>query len=67
MTDLRDRIKNGWDDQLRGILDSSRKAGAQGVLVFDLDSTVFDNRPRQARIVRETLDIVSGLRTAGAT
>jgi hypothetical protein len=27
--------------------------GPRGVLVFDLDSTVFDNRPRQARILRE--------------
>jgi hypothetical protein len=53
MTDFKDRIKSGWDSQLRSVLDSSRKAGAKGVLVFDLDSTVFDNRPRQARIVRE--------------
>ena len=27
--------------------------GSKAVLAFDLDSTLFDNRPRQARIVRE--------------
>lgn len=27
--------------------------GERGVAVFDLDSTLFDNRPRQARILRE--------------
>lgn len=31
----------------------ARAAGAAGVLAFDLDSTLLDNRPRQARIVRE--------------
>ena len=30
-----------------------RAAGRAGVVAFDLDSTVFDNRPRQARILRE--------------
>lgn len=38
---------------LRQVLDSARRHGARGVAVFDLDSTLFDNRPRQARIVRE--------------
>lgn len=28
-------------------------AGARGVVAFDLDSTIFDNRPRQALILRE--------------
>jgi hypothetical protein len=35
------------------VLDRARGAAGGGLLVFDLDSTVFDNRPRQARIVRE--------------
>jgi len=38
---------------LRQVLDSARLHGARGVAVFDLDSTLFDNRPRQARILRE--------------
>jgi hypothetical protein len=53
MTAFRDRIQPGWDASLRSVLDTARSVGATGVLVFDLDSTVFDNRPRQARIVRE--------------
>jgi hypothetical protein len=53
MTDFRDRIRDGWDAQLRGVLQTAAALGKKGVLVFDLDSTVFDNRPRQARIVRE--------------
>lgn len=35
------------------VLDSARRAGPRGVVVFDLDSTLFDNRPRQVRILRE--------------
>lgn len=35
------------------ILTRSRELGARGVLVFDLDSTLFDNRPRQVKILRE--------------
>src|SRR5688572_14402004 len=35
------------------VLDAATRAGAGGVLVFDLDSTLLDNRPRQARILRE--------------
>lgn len=31
----------------------ARAAAPQGVVVFDLDSTLLDNRPRQARILRE--------------
>jgi hypothetical protein len=34
-------------------LDLARVAGPTGVVVFDLDSTLLDNRPRQARILRE--------------
>jgi hypothetical protein len=35
------------------ILDAARAAGPAGQVVFDLDSTLLDNRPRQARILRE--------------
>ncbi len=35
------------------VLESARRAGPRGVVVFDLDSTLFDNRPRQVRILRE--------------
>jgi len=38
---------------LEGVLARARAMGRRGVVVFDLDSTVFDNRPRQARILRE--------------
>jgi phosphoglycolate phosphatase-like HAD superfamily hydrolase len=43
------------DDQpaiLRGALARVRAAGPQAVAVFDLDSTLLDNRPRQAAILR---------------
>lgn len=51
--DLKSRIREGWQDILRSILAKARSLGAQAVLAFDLDSTLFDNRPRQSRIVRE--------------
>jgi hypothetical protein len=35
------------------VLGSARAHAGRGVVVFDLDSTLFDNRPRQARILRE--------------
>lgn len=35
------------------VVDASSKLGPAGVVVFDLDSTLLDNRPRQARILRE--------------
>ena len=35
------------------VLDRARQLGARAVVAFDLDSTLFDNRPRQARILRE--------------
>lgn len=47
------RIKSDWPHSLRAVLAEAKKVGAKGVLAFDLDSTVFDNRPRQSRIVRE--------------
>ncbi|MFL5345905.1 MAG: hypothetical protein ACJ8AT_14035 [Hyalangium sp.] len=51
--DFKSRIREGWQDTLRGILARARSLGAEAVLAFDLDSTLFDNRPRQARILRE--------------
>ncbi len=53
MVDHKHRIKSDWVTALQGVLGAARKAGPAGVLAFDLDSTVFDNRPRQARIIRE--------------
>ncbi|ATB27121.1 hypothetical protein [Melittangium boletus] len=52
-SDLKTRVREGWQQALRDILERSRSLGSQAVLAFDLDSTLFDNRPRQARILRE--------------
>lgn len=38
---------------LEEALARARRAAPMGVVVFDLDSTLLDNRPRQARILRE--------------
>jgi hypothetical protein len=38
---------------LEGVLKHLRAVGPAGMAVFDLDSTLLDNRPRQARILRE--------------
>jgi hypothetical protein len=53
MSDYLHRVAIDWHQTLDQILALASKSGPQGLLVFDLDSTVFDNRPRQARIVRE--------------
>ncbi len=53
MSDYLHRVAVDWHKTLEQILTVATKSGPQGLLVFDLDSTVFDNRPRQARIVRE--------------
>jgi hypothetical protein len=47
------RVEVSWPNVLSSILKQCQERGPQGVVVFDLDSTVFDNRPRQAKIVRE--------------
>jgi hypothetical protein len=52
-SDLRTRVREGWQSTLRDILEQARALASQAVLAFDLDSTLFDNRPRQARILRE--------------
>ncbi|HZI14116.1 MAG TPA: hypothetical protein VE153_27360 [Myxococcus sp.] len=51
--DLKKRIRDDWRDALHAILARARSLGPQAVLAFDLDSTLFDNRTRQARILRE--------------
>ena len=38
---------------LAGILQRAAEAGPAGIVAFDLDSTLLDNRPRQAQILRE--------------
>lgn len=48
-----ERIRPDWVQVLEGVLARAAALGPAGVLAFDLDSTLFDNRPRQARIVRE--------------
>jgi hypothetical protein len=53
MIDFRDRIRPDWPELLEHIQTRARELGPRGVVVFDLDSTLLDNRPRQARIVRE--------------
>ncbi len=53
MRDYLTRVAVDWHLTLERILAIAQKSGPSGLLVFDLDSTVFDNRPRQARIVRE--------------
>ncbi len=53
MSDYLTRVAIDWHKTLEQILAMAQKSGPSGLLVFDLDSTVFDNRPRQARIVRE--------------
>lgn len=40
-------------DLLARVLDGARATGPDAIVVFDLDSTLLDNRPRQARILRE--------------
>ncbi len=46
-------VAPGWAQTLDGVLARAQQMGPRGVAIFDLDSTLFDNRPRQARIVRE--------------
>ena len=51
--DLKSRITERWKEALQAVLDDARAHGPQSVLAFDLDSTLFDNLPRQSLIVRE--------------
>lgn len=51
--DFKNRVRTGWQQVLQGVLARAAELGPKAVLAFDLDSTLFDNLPRQARIVRE--------------
>lgn len=52
MSDYLFRVPLNWPSTLKKVL-AAAKSAKKGLVVFDLDSTIFDNRPRQARIVRE--------------
>ncbi|HXX29492.1 MAG TPA: hypothetical protein VEJ89_02105 [Myxococcaceae bacterium] len=45
-------IHDRWVDVLAGLLAEARRLAPEAVFAFDLDSTLLDNRPRQAAIVR---------------
>jgi predicted secreted acid phosphatase len=47
------RVRQMDSTVLARTLERARQANGRGVVVFDLDSTLLDNRPRQARILRE--------------
>lgn len=51
--DFKKRIRADWRDSLDAVLVRARSLGERAVLAFDLDSTLLDNRHRQARILRE--------------
>lgn len=51
--DFKQRVQDQWQKALAGVLAQARSVGPRAVLAFDLDSTLFDNLPRQSRIVRE--------------
>ncbi len=53
MNHFQHRIRVDWHSTLVQVLERARGSAGKGLVVFDLDSTVFDNRPRQARILRE--------------
>jgi hypothetical protein len=45
-------LHQDWQEVLRQILTEATELGPAGAIAFDLDSTLLDNRPRQAAIVR---------------
>lgn len=53
MSDFTHRILPDWHDVLKRIVEQAATLREKAVLAFDLDSTLFDNRPRQSRILRE--------------
>jgi hypothetical protein len=53
VSNFKTRVREGWQQSLRDILERARALAPRAVLAFDLDSTLFDNLPRQARILRE--------------
>ena len=48
-------VHTGWQQVLRQVLADAARLGAEAVLAFDLDSTLLDNRPRQAALVHRFL------------
>jgi predicted secreted acid phosphatase len=50
---MNQRVVSLEQDVLERVVERARAEAARGVVVFDLDSTLLDNRPRQARILRE--------------
>lgn len=53
-------VRSAQQKLLDQALELARQAGSKGVAAFDLDSTLFDNRPRQAAIVREWAKVNDG-------
>jgi hypothetical protein len=53
-------VHPAWRDALGRILAEARRLGPSAVLAFDLDSTLLDNRPRQADLVRRFIRERSG-------
>jgi hypothetical protein len=45
-------IQRDWEKVLGRVLADAERLGARAVLAFDLDSTLLDNRPRQAALVQ---------------
>jgi hypothetical protein len=45
-------VHPGWRQVLAGVLLEAERLGPSAVLAFDLDSTLLDNRPRQAALVQ---------------
>jgi hypothetical protein len=54
-------VHPAWRDALGRILADAERLGPEAVLAFDLDSTLLDNRPRQADLVRRFVRERSGL------
>lgn len=53
MSLAREQTAAGGAQVLYQVIEEARALGNRAVVAFDLDSTLFDNRPRQARILRE--------------
>ncbi len=53
MNEFHGRIRPDWPSVLREIVGRAQSLQSRAILAFDLDSTLFDNRPRQARILSE--------------
>jgi hypothetical protein len=49
---VRFEVHPGWREVLARVLADAERLGPAGVLAFDLDSTLLDNRPRQSALVQ---------------